>query len=100
MATAVRLGVNGYGHRIHGLIHDLIHGPFGEVEPDLRLAVSGKPVAISVEQALALERAYENAAAAVVSFPLRVSPLCESARDYLADGTVGEPVHVPRSWIR
>ena len=30
----------------------------------------------------------------VVSFPLRVSPLCELARGYLADGAVGEPVHV------
>ena len=163
MTTAVRLGVIGYGRRSHGLIH----GPFGEVEPDLRLVgvvdpdeqgarvrIDGlgphtpvgvrfyddvaallrearpdaiaigtrcnlhtpyavelanaggpllleKPVAISVEQALALERAYENAAAPVaVSFPLRVSPLCELARGYLADGAVGEPVHVPRSWIR
>ena len=57
-------------------------------------------MAISVEQALALERAYENAAApVVVRFSLRVSPLCEFACGYLADGTVGEPVHVPRSWI-
>ena len=58
-------------------------------------------MAILVEQALALERAYENAAAPVaVSFPLRVSPLCEVALGYLADGAVGEPVHVRRSWIR
>ena len=36
----------------------------------------------------------ENAAATVVvSFPLRMSPLCELARGYLADGAVGEPVH-------
>ena len=33
MKTAVRLGVIGYGRRIHGLIQ----GPFREVEPDLRL---------------------------------------------------------------
>ena len=33
MTTAVRLGVIGYGRRIHSLIH----GPFREVEPDLRL---------------------------------------------------------------
>jgi len=157
MATELRLGVIGYGRRIHGLIS----GPFREVEPDLRLvgvvdpnergardriddlgtstaegvrcyadvpallrearpdavaigtrcnlhtpyavalARAGlplfleKPVAISMEQAIALERAYENAAApVVVSFPLRVSPLCELARGYVADGAVGEAVHV------
>ena len=157
MATALRLGVIGYGRRVHGLIK----GSFREVEPDLRLvgvvdpneqgartriddlgaptaegvrfyddvpallregrldAVAlgtrcnlhtpyavelaqarlplflEKPVAISMEQAVALERAYENAAApVVVSFPLRVSPLCELARGYVADGAVGEAVHV------
>ena len=157
MATELRLGVIGYGRRIHGLIS----GPFREVEPELRLvgvvdpnergarariddlgtstaegvrfyddaaallrearpdaiaigtrcnlhtpiavelARAGlplfleKPVAISMEQAVALERAYENAGApVVVSFPLRVSPLCELARGYVADGAVGEAVHV------
>ena len=157
MATALRLGVIGYGRRIHGLVK----GSFREVEPDLRLvgvvdpdergararigdlgartaedvrfhddvpallrearpdaiavgtrcnlhtpyamelAQAGlplfleKPVAISLEQAVALERAFENAAApVVVSFPLRVSPLCELARGYVADGAVGEAVHV------
>ena len=157
MATELRLGVIGYGRRIHGLIS----GPFREVEPDLRLvgvvdpnergardriddlgtstaegvrfcadipallrearpdavaigtrcnlhtryavelARAGlplfleKPVAISMEQATALEHAYENRAAeVVVSFPLRVSPLCELARGYVADGAVGEAVHV------
>ena len=155
--AAVRLGVIGYGRRIHGLIH----GAFREAEPDLRLvgvvdpneqgararigdlgprtaeglrfyddvpallrearpdaiaigtrcnlhtpyamelAQTGvplfleKPVAISMEQAVALERAYENAAApVVVSFPLRVSPLCVLARGYVADGAVGDAVHV------
>ena len=154
--AALRLGVIGYGRRVHGLIH----GPFREVEPDLRLvgvvdpneqgarfrigdlgaqtaeevrfydnaaalrearpdavaigtrcnlhtplamelAQTGlplfleKPVAISMEQAVALEHAYENGAApVVVSFPLRVSPLCELARSYVADGAVGEAVHV------
>ena len=33
MAAELRLGVIGYGRRIHGLIR----GPFREVEPDLRL---------------------------------------------------------------
>ena len=155
--AAFRLGVIGYGRRIHGLIH----GAFREVEPDLhlagvvdpdergvreRLAELGpktaegvrfhdgvaallrearpdavavgtrcnlhtpvavelaqagvplfleKPVAISLAQAVALERVWENAAApVVVSFPLRVSPLCELARGYVADGAVGEAVHV------
>ena len=157
MAAELRLGVIGYGRRIHGLIR----GPFREVEPDLRLvgvvdpneqgararigelgaattegvrfyddvpallhgarpdaiaigtrcnlhtpyavqlAQAGlplfleKPVSISLEQAVALEDAFENAAApVVVSFPLRVSPLCELARGYVADGAVGEAVHV------
>ena len=155
--AAVRLGVIGYGRRIH----NLIHGPFREVEPDLRLAgvvdpdergararigelgartAEGvrfcddaaallrearpdaiavgtrcnlhtpyaveladagiplfleKPVAISMAQAVDLERAYANAPApVVVSFPLRVSPLCELARGYVADGAVGDAVHV------
>ena len=157
MATTLRLGVIGYGRRIHGLVG----GAFREVEPDLNLvgvvdpdkqgsrarihelgprtagevgfyedvsallrearpdavaigtrcnlhtpyamelARTGlplfleKPVAVSTEQAIALERAYENAAApVVVSFPLRVSPLCELARGYVADGAVGDAVHV------
>ena len=157
MASALRLGVIGYGRRIHGLVR----GAFREVERDLRLvgvvdpneqaararigglggrtaegvrfyddaeallrearpdavaigtrcnlhtpiavalAQAGvplfleKPVAISMKQAVDLERAYENSAApVVVSFPLRVSPLCELARDYVAGGAVGEALHV------
>ena len=157
MAAELRLGVIGYGRRIHGLIG----GPFREVEPDVRLvgvvdpneqgararigelgartaeevrfyddvpallhgarpdaiaigtrcnlhtpyavqlAQAGlplfleKPVSISLEQAVALEDAFENAASpVVVSFPLRVSPLCELARCYVADGAVGDAVHV------
>ena len=54
-----------------------------------------KPVAISMEQAIALERAFEGShCPVVVSFPLRVSPLCELAREYMRDGAVGEPVHI------
>ncbi|MBN1641942.1 MAG: Gfo/Idh/MocA family oxidoreductase [Anaerolineae bacterium] len=54
-----------------------------------------KPVAISMEQALALERAFEGSRCpVVVSFPLRVSPLCELARQYVREGAVGEPVHI------
>ena len=54
-----------------------------------------KPVAITLDQALALENAYATATSpVVVSFPLRVSPLCALARDYIAAGAVGEAVHV------
>ncbi|MFA6108914.1 MAG: Gfo/Idh/MocA family oxidoreductase [Candidatus Latescibacterota bacterium] len=54
-----------------------------------------KPVAVSMRQAVALERAFARSRCrVVVSFPLRVSPLCVLARDYLANGAVGDPVHV------
>lgn len=54
-----------------------------------------KPVAISMEQAIGLERAYQKTQCeVVVSFPLRVSPLCVLARRHLADNAVGAPVHV------
>jgi predicted dehydrogenase len=54
-----------------------------------------KPVAISMEQATALEAAFEGSRCeVVVSFPLRVSPLCELARAYLDDGAVGKPNHI------
>ena len=54
-----------------------------------------KPVATSMKQAVALERAFENSKCqAVVSFPLRVSPLCVLARQYIEQGAVGSPDHV------
>jgi len=54
-----------------------------------------KPVAIDLRQARALERAFAGSRCpVVVSFPLRVSPLCVLARQYIADGAVGNPVHV------
>ena len=54
-----------------------------------------KPVATSMRQATALERAFEGSKCkAVVSFPLRVSPLCELARQLIVDGAVGSPDHV------
>jgi len=54
-----------------------------------------KPVAISMEQAVALERAFERSRCEVlVSFPLRTSPLCELARERIAAGAVGTPAHV------
>ena len=150
----IRLGVAGYGHRIH----NMIDGPFRQIAPDLRvvgivdpdregarqrlaacdrddaafydtldemvrharldaLAVGTrcnlhapyaieaarydlplfleKPIAVTMEQAQGIERAFQNSRCpVVVSFPLRVSPLCVLCRDYIAGGAVGEPTHL------
>ncbi|MCC6446403.1 MAG: Gfo/Idh/MocA family oxidoreductase [Armatimonadetes bacterium] len=54
-----------------------------------------KPVSNSMEQAISLEKAFENSrCTVVVSFPLRVSPLCVMARTLLEEGAVGHPNHV------
>jgi len=54
-----------------------------------------KPVSNSMEQAMALEAAFEQAKCeVVVSFPLRVSPLCVLAKERLGAGDVGTPEHV------
>lgn len=54
-----------------------------------------KPVAISMKQALELEKAFEKTKCkVVVSFPLRVSPLCAFARHKIEHGGIGEPVHI------
>lgn len=54
-----------------------------------------KPVAISMEQAGQLEKAFENSKCeVVVSFPLRVSPLCTMTREYIKEGRIGNPVHI------
>ena len=54
-----------------------------------------KPVATSMAQATDLERAFEKSRCpVVVSFPLRVSPLCELTRKYVEEGAVGAPEHV------
>ena len=53
-----------------------------------------KPVAVNTKQALALERAFENTRCkVVVSFPLRVSPICEFVKNLVVQGAVGEPQH-------
>jgi predicted dehydrogenase len=73
-----------------------LHAPYAieAAKYDLPLFLE-KPVAISVEQATALERAFANTSCeVVVSFPLRVSPLCRLARSYVQEGAVGEPVHI------
>jgi predicted dehydrogenase len=54
-----------------------------------------KPVAINMDQALSLEKAFTNSRCRViVSFPLRVSPLCRLARQLIEEGAVGSPQHV------
>jgi predicted dehydrogenase len=54
-----------------------------------------KPVSNSMEQAIELEKAFEKAKCeVVVSFPLRVSPLCVLAKERLGAGDVGTPEHV------
>jgi predicted dehydrogenase len=54
-----------------------------------------KPVAISMKQTIALERAFEKSKCrVVVSFPLRVSPLCILGRERIETGAVGRPEHI------
>jgi predicted dehydrogenase len=73
-----------------------LHSPYAiqAAAYDLPLFLE-KPVAVNMEQAIALEAAFEHSrCVAEVSFPLRVSPLCEMARDRIARGEIGEPQHV------
>jgi len=73
-----------------------LHTPFAiqAAKYDLPLYLE-KPVAVNMRQASSLEKAFaKSRCQVVVSFPLRVSPLCVLARDYIADGAVGDPVHV------
>lgn len=54
-----------------------------------------KPVSTSMEQAVALEKAFRRSKCeVVVSFPLRVSPLCVRAKQVIDDGTIGHPEHI------
>ncbi len=54
-----------------------------------------KPVATSMEQALALEKAASGGRARIlVSFPLRLSPLCRLAKRYIEDGAIGRADHI------
>lgn len=54
-----------------------------------------KPIATNLEDAIALERAFENSRCRVlVSFPLRVSPLCVRARKLIEQGAVGRVEHM------
>ena len=54
-----------------------------------------KPVAINMDQALALEDAFlDSQCQVVVSFPLRVSPLCALSKEYVEKGSIGAPEHI------
>lgn len=54
-----------------------------------------KPVATTLEDAIALEEAFiKSGTAAVVSFPLRVSPLCQRVGEVLHSGRFGATRHV------
>lgn len=54
-----------------------------------------KPVAVTMAQAVALEEAFaESASDAVVSFPLRVSPLLAQVLDLIAEGATGRVEHI------
>ena len=54
-----------------------------------------KPVAINLRQTITLEKAYaKSRCPVVVSFHLRVSPLCDLVRQYVEDGAVGKPVNI------
>lgn len=54
-----------------------------------------KPVATSMKQALELDQAMtKSRSETVVSFPLRLSPLCEHAKKLLQQGVIGEPEHL------
>lgn len=54
-----------------------------------------KPVAMTMAQAVALEKAFaKSRCKVVVSFPLRVSPLAAAAQEFITDGAVGSPEHI------
>ena len=54
-----------------------------------------KPVAVSMEQTFALERAFGNSRCqVVVSFPMRAAPLGALTYQYIQEGAIGSPEHV------
>lgn len=54
-----------------------------------------KPVAVTMEQALRLEKAFcDSKTPVLVSFPLRVSCLCSRAHELIAAGAVGQVNHL------
>ncbi|MCK9266777.1 Gfo/Idh/MocA family oxidoreductase [bacterium] len=54
-----------------------------------------KPVSINMEQAIELEKAFENSKCeVVVGFGLKASPLCRFVKEKLENGAVGNPEHI------
>jgi predicted dehydrogenase len=85
-----RLDALAIGTRCH------LHTPYAieAAKYDLPLFLE-KPVATSLEQALSLEQAFTNTKCEVlISFPLRVSPLCTLTRQYIEEGAIGTPQHI------
>ncbi len=90
MIRRANLNALAIGTRCH------LHTPYAiqAARYDLPLYLE-KPVATSMQQAAALEKAYRKTRCRVlVSFPLLASPLCRLARSYIRDGAVGDPLHV------
>jgi len=90
MVRKAKLDALAIGTRCH------LHAPYAiqAARYDLPLYLE-KPVAISMRQAVALERAFEKSKCeVVVSFPLRVSALCVFARRLIEEGAVGTPEHI------
>lgn len=90
MVRRAKLDALAVGTRCH--LHS--HYAVQAAKYDLPLYLE-KPVAISMKQAVRLERAFASSKCeVVVSFPLRVSPLCLLARDHIEKGAVGSPEHI------
>ena len=54
-----------------------------------------KPVAITMKQAVDLEKAFENSKCeVVVGFGLRATPMCRFVRQKIEEGAVGRPEHI------
>jgi predicted dehydrogenase len=73
-----------------------LHAPYAiqAAAYDLPLFLE-KPVANSMAQAISLEKAFQKSTCpVVVSFPLRLSPLCVMARNLIEEGAVGRPDHI------
>jgi predicted dehydrogenase len=73
-----------------------LHAPYAieAAAYDLPLFLE-KPVANSMAQALALEQAFASSRCrALVSFPLRVTPLCRKARAIIDQGGIGRVEHL------
>jgi len=73
-----------------------MHTPFAieAAKYDIPLFLE-KPVSVTMKQAVALDKAFQKSKCkVVVSFPLRVSPLCVLSRQYIEEGAVGSPEHI------